>query len=179
VTRLYLTKGELVGRVAHLNVDQGSEFTVKTPVGAAGIRGTFFKQIFRPDSNHKAFVSVETFEGLIVVTGLASGPVEVPAGHKIETTVDYNPRDADNPEDWLPPAPATVQLMLLSPTEGAQFQAELQAIDAALGDLVFRPIAAPGKGSGFGPNNGIDPNAPPPPAPPLNPPTPGAGHPGP
>jgi ferric-dicitrate binding protein FerR (iron transport regulator) len=166
VTRLYLTKGELVGRVAHLNVDQGSEFTVKTPVGAAGIRGTFFKQIFRPDTNHKAFVSVETFEGLIVVTGLASGPVEVPAGRKFETTVDYNPRDPDNPEDWLPPAPATVQLMFISPAEGAQFQADLQAIDAALGDLVFRPV-------------GAVPNAPPPPAPPLNPPTPGAGNAGP
>ncbi len=181
VTRLYLTKGELVGRVAHLNVDQGSEFTIKTPVGAAGIRGTFFKQIFRPDSHQKAFVSVETFEGLIVVTGLASGPVEIPAGRKFETTVDYSPRDRDNPEDWVPPTPTTVQLMFISPAEAAQFQAELQAIIASLGDVVFRPFGRPG-GAGTGLNNsgnGIDPNAPPPPVPPLNPPTPGAGKPGP
>ena len=49
VTKLNLTRGELVGRVVHLNVDKGSEFTVRTPVGAAGIRGTIFRIIFRPD----------------------------------------------------------------------------------------------------------------------------------
>jgi hypothetical protein len=181
VTRLFLTKGELVGRVAHLNVDQGSEFTVKTPVGAAGIRGTFFRHIFRPDRHGKAFISVETFEGLIVVTGLAAGPVEIPAGRKLETTVDYSPRDPDNPEDWVPPEPATVQMMFISPVEGAQFQADLQAIVASLRDLVFHPFSATLKGGGGGANatNAIDPNAPPPPAPPLNPPTPGAGHSGP
>jgi hypothetical protein len=183
VTRLYLTKGELVGRVAHLNVDQGSEFTVKTPVGAAGIRGTFFRSLFRPNKNHQALFSVETFEGLIVVTGLSAGPIEVPAGHKFETTVEYSPRDEDNPEDWVPPGPTNVQVMFLSPTEGAQFQAELQAILASLGDLVFRPVgiqAAGGSTGGINNNgNGVDPNAPPPPAPPLNPPTPGAGKSGP
>jgi hypothetical protein len=164
-TRLYLTKGELVGRVAHLNVDQGTEFSVKTPVGAAGIRGTFFKFLFRPNGNRQAVVSLETFEGMIEVTGLAANPVEVGAGQKFEITVPYTPRDEDNPEDWLPPGPATVQLLFLSPAEAARFQAELQAILAALGNVSFP--------------NGSQSVVPPLPVPPLNPPTPGAGKSGP
>lgn len=183
-TRLYLTKGELVGRVAHLNVSDGSEFTVKTPVGAAGIRGTFLKLIFRPAKNGKAFLSVETFEGLILFTGLSTGPVSLPAGHKFEATVDYDPKDPDNPEDW-PPTPFNVQMMFISPSEGVQFQSELQTILASFGDLIFHPNSdlqggVKGGGTTGGINNGgngIDPNAPPPPAPALPAPTPGAGAP--
>jgi hypothetical protein len=176
-TRLYLTKGELVGRVAHLDVDEGSEFTVQTPVGAAGIRGTFFKCEFRPGKDHKAFISLQTFEGLIVFTSPGSGPVDISAGHKFEATVDFNPKDPDNPEDWVPPASLTVQMMFISPTEGAQFQSELQAILAALEGLTFHPAHGGGDSSGASGGNPIDPNAPPPPSPPLNPPTPGAGGP--
>jgi hypothetical protein len=179
VTRLYLTRGELVGRVAHLNVDQGSEFTVKTPVGAAGIRGTFFRHAFRPNGNHQASVSLETFEGLIAFTNLSGETFEVAAGHKFETTVPYSPRDEDNPEDWIPPGPVSVQVVFLSPTEAARFQSELQAILSALGGFTFHPQSGQSSPGLNNAGNGIDPNAPPPPAPPLNPPTPGAGKAGP
>jgi len=64
-TKLRLSKGELVGHVAHLHHEQGSEFTVSTPVGAAGIRGTTFRIVFRPTGTGQAFAlfSLSTIEG--------------------------------------------------------------------------------------------------------------------
>jgi hypothetical protein len=161
LTRLNLTRGELTARVAHLNVDKGSEFTIQTPVGAAGIRGTFLRVIFRPGKDHKAQFSVQTFEGLVLFTGLTSGPVNIPAGRKFEATFEYNPKNVDNPAGWHAPSSLTLEGGLLSPAEVAKFQSELQAILAALADIVFPPYTGE--------------NEPPPPAPPLNPPTPGAG----
>ena len=61
-TKLSLARGELVGKVVHLNVDKGSEFTVQTPVGAAGIRGTTFRIVFKPAKNGKVFFVVTTTE---------------------------------------------------------------------------------------------------------------------
>lgn len=88
-TRLNLTKGELVGKVVHLNVENGSEFTVQTPVGAAGIRGTTFRVVFRPDRNGKAFFAVTTSDGVVVFRGHTSGPVSIPAGKQVVATFDY------------------------------------------------------------------------------------------
>lgn len=67
-TKLHLTKGELVGNVKHLNHDKGSTFTIETPVGAAGIRGTTFRIIFRPTGTGGAFAifAVQTLEGNVV-----------------------------------------------------------------------------------------------------------------
>lgn len=67
-TKLHLMKGELVGKVAHLKRDQGSEFTVQTPVGAAGIRGTTFRIVFRPSGTGQAFAvfSLSTVEGQVL-----------------------------------------------------------------------------------------------------------------
>lgn len=64
-TRLNLTKGELIGNVLKLNHAQGSSFTVQTPVGAAGIRGTTFRIVFRPTGTGQAFAvfSLSTVEG--------------------------------------------------------------------------------------------------------------------
>jgi hypothetical protein len=179
VTKLSLTKGELVGRVAHLNVERGSEFTIQTPVGAAGIRGTVYRIILRPTKDHKAHFSIETSEGLIVFTGLTTGPVDIPAGHKYEATFDYNPKDEDDPSDWLPPDTLTLEGMFISPLEAAQIQSALQNILAAFEDVIFRgssSINGGTKGGITGSIGATDQAAPPPPpAPPLNPPTPGAG----
>ena len=94
VTKLNLTKGELVGKVVHLNVDRGSEFTVQTPVGAAGIRGTTFEIIFRPDPanpGHSLF-TVYTVEGNVTVeVGHGSAPVSVPAGKQVAAVFNYTP----------------------------------------------------------------------------------------
>lgn len=63
-TRLRLNRGELVGNVKKLNRDRGSSFTVQTPVGAAGIRGTTFRIVFRPTGDGLAFnFQLSTVEG--------------------------------------------------------------------------------------------------------------------
>jgi hypothetical protein len=89
-TKLSLAKGELVGKVVHLNVDKGSEFTVQTPVGAAGIRGTTFRIVFKPAKNGKVFFVVTTAEGVVVFKGTTTS-VSIPAGKTIVATFDYTP----------------------------------------------------------------------------------------
>ncbi len=96
-TRLRLTRGEVVGQVKHLKHQQGSTFTVETPVGAAGIRGTTFRIVFRPTGNGLAFFSLSTVEGTVNFdkpgTGTpgqpATGPTP-PAGEKPATGVDVS-----------------------------------------------------------------------------------------
>lgn len=88
VTKLSIAKGELVGKVVHLNIDKGSEFTVQTPVGAAGIRGTTFRIVFRPSKDGKSYrFSLTTADGRVVFTGRTSAPLEIPAGKQV--VVDF------------------------------------------------------------------------------------------
>ena len=89
ITKLNMTRGDLVGKVVHLNIDGGSEFTVVTPVGAAGIRGTTFEITFRPDGNGGAVFSLRTSDGRVVF-GTVALPVSVPAGQQISTVVQVN-----------------------------------------------------------------------------------------
>lgn len=67
-TKLMLNKGELVGNVKKLKYDQGSTFTVQTPVGAAGIRGTTFRIVFRPNGTGQAFFTLTTATGHVEFT---------------------------------------------------------------------------------------------------------------
>jgi len=54
--------------VEHLNT--ASSYSIKTPVGAAGIRGTTFRIVFRPSSDGKAFTfTLSTGEGKVLFTG--------------------------------------------------------------------------------------------------------------
>ncbi len=74
-TSIKLTRGELVGNVKKLKTSAGSKFTVGTPVGAAGIRGTTFRIVYRPTGNGQAFNFVlTTIEGNVEIQ-LASGTV--------------------------------------------------------------------------------------------------------
>lgn len=94
-TKLKLTRGELVGKVAKLKKEQGSTFTVGTPVGAAGIRGTTFRIVYKPDGTGKAFFSMTTLEGSVEVTiaGTTSTPVQVTDNKEVvlaEVTITVN-----------------------------------------------------------------------------------------
>jgi len=160
VTKLELTRGELVGRVAHLNVDKGSEFTVRTPVGAAGIRGTVLGVVFRPLENGEAHVEIETFEGLLAFNPVGGDRVLVSAGLKFDALIDYHPRDRESPWDWRPLKPPAAKLTSLSPQEAAAFQSELQNMLQVLQGLGFHLDST---------------NPPPPPAPAPPALTPGAG----
>jgi hypothetical protein len=174
-TRLNLTKGELVGKVVHLNVDRGSEFTVETPVGAAGIRGTTFRIIYRKNSNGTVTFSVTTSEGKVVFTGPA-GPVEIGAGQEIEVTFDVTA--------GMPSTPIVVFNM--SATDAALIEALSQAIEAAVVNTLFPPTGnnGPNGGGNGNPNGngdagqlGAPDNAPSLPAIPAPATTPGAGGP--
>lgn len=80
-TSIKLTRGELVGNVKKLrNAGQpgGSTFKIGTPVGAAGIRGTTFRIVYRPTGNGQAFnFTLTTVEGNVEVT-LATGTITAP-----------------------------------------------------------------------------------------------------
>jgi len=94
-TDLRLEFGEMVGNVKTLNHAAGSSFSVSTPAGAAGIRGTTFRIVYRPTGNGQAFnFQLSTSEGVVVYEGTTTmGRTEVPVavGREIALTAQVNP----------------------------------------------------------------------------------------
>lgn len=68
-TRLNLAYGEVVGAVKKLNKNAGSQFDIKTPVGAAGIRGTTFRIVMRFEASGQVTFTLSTAEGRVAFTG--------------------------------------------------------------------------------------------------------------
>lgn len=87
-TSLNLAYGEMVGDVKKLNTAKGSSFNIKTPVGAAGIRGTIFRIVFRPTADGKAFFTVSTADGRVVMEGVTTQDIPVESGKEVVVTVD-------------------------------------------------------------------------------------------
>jgi hypothetical protein len=85
-TALNLAYGEMVGDVKKLN--KASSYNIKTPVGAAGIRGTIYRIVFKPDANGKAFFTITTAEGKVVMTGVSDQEIPVDAGKEVVVEVD-------------------------------------------------------------------------------------------
>lgn len=116
-TRLNLVRGELISDVKKLNKGAGSSFSIKTPVGAAGIRGTAFRIAFKPEGDRASFALV-MLEGVIDQTfGSRSRPVRVEQGKQILVTgIEYNARSGE--VGAIPPVgeptdvPASVQASL-------------------------------------------------------------------
>ena len=90
VTRLNLARGELVGKVKKLRQDNGSSFIVKTPVGAAGIRGTTFRILFRPDATGRVVFTLSTDEGDVVFEAPDNAAVSVVTGMEIAVDVEVS-----------------------------------------------------------------------------------------
>jgi len=127
-TSVRLTRGELVGNVKKLNRDAGSTFTVKTPVGAAGIRGTTFRIVFRPDASGRVFFTLTTSEGVVLLEPQAAPGVSVETGNEVTVSVDVT----------VDEAAGTVTLNSAPTVEGltqASIQA-LAAIETAANDIV-------------------------------------------
>jgi hypothetical protein len=141
-TRLNLSRGELVGNVKKLNYDAGSSFEVQTPVGAAGIRGTTFRIIFRPDGTGKAFFSLTTLEGNVVLaSGSVNLPTEtsVPDNQEIEVVFDVTV-DAETGAvivviDGAPP----IVVRAAAPTTLAQLAQTVQQIATVVAETVVAP----------------------------------------
>ena len=139
-TKLNLSRGELVGNVKKLNYDAGSSFTVQTPVGAAGIRGTTFRIIFRPDGTGKAFFSLTTVEGNVV---LASGTINMPAemsvqdNKEVEVVLDVTVDDAAGTVTVSAPSAVPVTVTDTPPATQAQVTAVAQQVAEAAATVVF------------------------------------------
>ncbi|OHE85135.1 MAG: hypothetical protein A3G75_14875 [Verrucomicrobia bacterium RIFCSPLOWO2_12_FULL_64_8] len=87
-TALNLTYGELVGNVKKLK--STSTYSVQTPVGAAGIRGTIFRIVFRPTGTGQAFFAVSTVDGEVIYTGMTGTDLQIPLGQEVTVTVEIN-----------------------------------------------------------------------------------------
>jgi hypothetical protein len=116
-TTLNLAYGEMVGDVKKLNTS--SSYSIKTPVGAAGIRGTIFRIVFRPSSDGKAFFTVSTAEGKVVMEGVTPGEVPVDAGKEVVVEIDTD--NPSNPNIVTQDIPAATQAVI---TEAAKAIAE-------------------------------------------------------
>lgn len=146
-TKLNLSRGELVGNVKKLNYDAGSSFNIQTPVGAAGIRGTTFRIVFRPDGTGKAFFSLTTVEGNVV---LASGTVNLPSetsvaeNKEVEVLIDVNV-DAETGAVTVAAGSAPpIVVADAAPTSVAAVAAVAQQIATAVATVTFTaPAPAP------------------------------------
>ncbi len=88
-TKLNLAYGDMVGDVKKLN--KSSNYGIKTPVGAAGIRGTTFRIVFTPAANGQpAAFTLSTAEGLVVFTGTTGSAVSVGQGSEVVVTAEVN-----------------------------------------------------------------------------------------
>lgn len=138
-TRLNLRKGEIVSQVKKLDRDAGSSFTVETPVGAAGIRGTSFRLLFVPAGRLARF-SLSMAEGLIRFVPGRGRMVEVPGGKEISFLVnlDASGRVMNIPEITQPTDVAS--------GDQADLQKDLSEAIAAALPITF--AAATGNGTG-------------------------------
>jgi hypothetical protein len=128
VTRVSLARGELVGNVKHLHADRGSSFTVSTPVGVAGIRGTTFRIVFRPDASGKVFFTLTTADGTVVLQhGEAKQEVPVPSGKEVVVTVDAEV-DATTGQITLKSAPVVEAAKDMTPESATAVAAAAQTI---------------------------------------------------
>jgi hypothetical protein len=145
-TKLNLSRGELVGNVKKLNYDAGSSFSIQTPVGAAGIRGTTFRIIFRPDGTGKAFFSLTTVEGNVVLAaGTVNLPNEtsVPDNKEVEVIIDVNV-DAETGVVTVAVGSAPpVVVADARPTSVAEVATTVQQIATAVAAVTFSAPATP------------------------------------
>jgi len=142
ITALSMTKGELVGNVKKLNREKASSFNVQTPVGAAGIRGTTFRIVYRPQPNGTVSFSLTTTEGIVILeTGSVTLPVGAGANNDqpteivIEATV--------NPATGVVTitTPTATLVANIAPTTSIAVVAEsVSAIAQAVVNIVFAPM---------------------------------------
>jgi hypothetical protein len=135
-TRLNLLRGELVGKVVHLNRDQGSSYEVETPVGAAGIRGTIFK-IKVTDVHGKITVTVTVTEGNVTFTyktTLTNKDLGIPSISSASFSVPSNENQVVDP---------TVTTAQVPPGDQADIQEVVDIINGVIGGLTFTKVTPP------------------------------------
>ena len=157
-TKIHLNRGELVGKVAHLKIEQGSTFTVATPVGAAGIRGTTFQIVFTPSGDGRTFnFTLTTADGAVVfgtVNAPANAaPVTVSNNQQVNLTGGVNPQTGT--VTITPPAPGTpaatsgnVATVVDAPNASiAQVLAQAQTMAQSVANTVIPAVTTTSNGS--------------------------------
>lgn len=147
-TSLNLAYGELVGDVKKLN--KSSTYNIKTPVGAAGIRGTQFRIVLTPSADGKSYTfSLGTAEGLVVFTVPAGGaPAEVGRGTEVVLVADIDTTTGKV-------TTAKVQTQGISTENAAQIEtAVTTSIEQAKQGTVFTPTEQTSGGSTGGSTGG-------------------------
>lgn len=139
-TKLNLTRGELVGNVKHLNKAKNSSFSVQTPVGAAGIRGTIFRIVYRPSGNGTAFFSLTTTEGNVeLATGTSKLPVAAALGEAAkEVVIEVQVNDVTGVVTVTTPAGNVVVVDAPAKSVAAVVQSAVE-VAQAVATIVFAP----------------------------------------
>lgn len=157
VTKLTLARGEMVGNVKHLHRENGSSYSITTPVGAAGIRGTTFRIAFRPDSTGKMIFSLSTAEGLVGM-GAADGTTPlIPAGKQLDVKFDATTNPDTGEVSIVPGSLQILGVGDMSPEAQAAIAAAVAEIlanetnlnaDGSPGAIVPPSNTTPGDGKG-------------------------------
>lgn len=141
ITKLNLVRGELMSNVKHLRRDKGSVFSVQTPVGAAGIRGTTFQVVYRTQGNLASY-ALRMVEGKIALDfGGRSRDVDVEKDQ--EVVLDAVQLDASGRVIALP---ANIKPTEIPASLKASLSAAAQSlIDAAavINFQAMKPVEAP------------------------------------
>jgi len=141
ITKLNLVRGELMSNVKHLRRDKGSVFSVQTPVGAAGIRGTTFQVLFRPSGNFASY-ALRMVEGKIALDfGGRSRDVDVEKDQQV--VLDAVQLDASGRVIALP---ANIKPTEISASLKASLSAAAQSLMDAAAVINFqamKPAEAP------------------------------------
>lgn len=168
-TKLSLNRGEIIGDVKQLRHDQDSSFTVQTPVGAAGIRGTIFRIVFRPQANGQAFFTLTTQTGRVDYAPPGSGgttpgvtnvqaqgtaAVQVPQGQEIEIQVNVTTNAQGQIVSVTPITPAPTAATAARVENMAQVAAVATEIAVAVQNAVFTSQPPTGTTPGGGTTTG-------------------------
>lgn len=147
-TSLNVAYGEVVGNVKKLS--KGSAYNVRTPVGAAGIRGTTFRISLVPviiNGQNTFTITLSTSEGLVLFTavapeGVTPTAVEVGAGTEVQAevvlTTSVNAAGATVVTAAATVAPTTE----ISPAAAATINAVAAFVQAAVQAVVITPAQA-------------------------------------
>ncbi len=149
-TRLNLLRGEIISDVKKLNQGGGSSFTIQTPVGAAGIRGTAFRLAFKPEGNRASFALV-MLEGVIEQTfGSRSRPVRVEQGKQIVLSgLGYNAGTGE-----VSGVPASIEPGDVPASVRASLLQMVQQMLSSVGSLTISSSVAPASTSNAGASGG-------------------------
>lgn len=153
VTSIKLNRGELVGNVKKLRTSAGSKFTVGTPVGAAGIRGTTFRIVYRPTGNGLAFnFSLMTIEGDVAMelaTGTVNAPISVTDNQEVVINdVTVNPTTNEITVTTSTGQQVTVPAPTVTTANSTDIQVVMSAFQTIVDEVAAKVFSSPTQSTG-------------------------------